>query len=700
MRSDLFMSIYSRHFWASLNTRIRTLQFTFTFQVTLALILSFAVGNTVLFHTASKRILEREENTFRAHTLYLSSSVLTWQKSIEDTMRLVASTSAVRRLNQNELATILLPLIQQTPLRRWKVWAADGKLLMSSTPVSNIRLEELRNRRNPNFQNTLNGTFNYGVNSVLSGARLLGCLEVSHPIQATYQSAAVSQSTSTLQRPIGVLSFCLPLSKIGQDSGLARVNNISASPKTQETIEEDSLIELNRGRYKGRIFFLVSPTGHLVFPTITSSRFDHISLLSPQRIRLSKWNQLIKASRNASGLDRVQEVQVEGHSFFMYAHRIDNKWTAVSVVDSGSVYEPLHRNLLQLMLVQAATLLITSLAIYIVCRKLTMPLKAVVNTVSDLSNLKIRDQQPACLSSSSIVEVKQVSNAINRLSFAMDSFGRYLPKEVVRSVLSSNRSARLGGDAKRLVILFTDVKDFTSYSEVLEASVLLAHLNEYMTALTEAILTTSGTIDKYIGDSIMAFWGAPTPVEKPATQACEAALAIQTETRKINEKWKAEGAVIQFETRVGVNIGDIIVGNVGSEERFNYTVIGDSVNLASRLESANKLYGTNIMVSSAVLDAVKAEGGENLYVFRLLDRIKVKGKQQVSEIHELVGKVDQFDAQYLRDIDTANTIMARVLEAGDDAGLELIARISSEEQEHQPLIALRQMLELRRQRLG
>ncbi len=253
----------------------------------------------------------------------------------------------------------------------------------------------------------------------------------------------------------------------------------------------------------------------------------------------------------------------------------------------------------------------------------------------------------------------------------MDSFSRYLPKEVVHSVLSSNQSARLGGNAKRLVILFTDIKDFTSYSESLDASVLLEHLNEYLTALTDAILKTSGTIDKYIGDSIMAFWGAPTVVPKPATLACEAALAIREETIRINKKWEAEGAEVRFETRLGLNIGDIIVGNVGSDERFNYTVIGDPVNLASRLESSNKLYGTDIMVSHAIVDAMTAEGSQGLYAFRLVDRIKVKGKQEVSEIYELLGRASQFDANYLQELETANQNTAHTLDASLNEGMTM-----------------------------
>ena len=682
--------------WTSLSTEVRKLQFTFTFQVTLALVVSFVIGNLFLYQAASKRLYEQQERVFRDHVLYLSNVILLWEKSIRDTMQFVALNPSVRRLDPEELKPILTPLFQQTPLRRWMVWRADGKLLLSTNPVSNIRLNEKRNLKNANFQKALNGTFNYGVNSVLSGARLEGCLEASSPIPSLQAAAGASQ------KPVGVLSFCLPFSKVGSDSGLIKVEEINLSDSDRAALSnqnnrDDGLIEINRGRHTGRIFFLVDSTGHMVFPTVSNNRFDHVSLLSPKRVALTQWYPFVKAGHDPKGLDQFRQVVIEGYTYFLYSHRVSDQWTAVSFVDSDTVYAPLRRNLSQLMLVQALSLLVTSIAVYFVCRQLTKPLKAVVQTVSDLSNLTIPARQPDSLSSSSIVEVRQVSESIHRLSFAMDSFGRYLPREVVRAVLDSNQSARLGGNVQELVILFTDIKDFTSYSETMEASALLGHLNEYLTALTSAILKTSGTIDKYIGDSIMAFWGAPTPVQTPATLACAAALAIREETNRINREWESIGLKLRFETRIGVNLGPVIVGNVGSEERFNYTVVGDSVNLASRLESTNKLYGTDILVSRSVVNAVAAENDSDRYVFRLLDRVKVKGKAQSSDIFVLHGTVSQYSSDEIMDFESANEIMAVALDFGAEEGLNRLACLPEVNQQRPALQELRQLLERRLQ---
>ena len=686
----------ARRSWGYLSTAVRRLQFTFTFQVTLALVISFLLGNTILYKTASKRLYEQQERLFRDRVLYLSNVMMSWEKSVHDTMQFVALNPSVRTLQPKELKEVLSPIFQQTPLRRWKIWQADGTLLLSSTPVTNVRLNEKRNRQNRNFKKALNGTFNYGVNSVMAGARLAGCLEASMPI--TQPSTEKNQSG----KAIGVLTFCLPFSRIGDDSGLIRADQISQSPDQQATdrhqqsnANDDDLIEINRGRYKGQIFFMISPTGHIVFPTVANNRFDHISLLSPKRIVMSKWYPFIKTASDPLGLDRFRSVEIDGYSYFMYTHQVSRQWTAVSIVDTDTIFDPLRRNLSQLMILQALSLLVTSVAIYFVCRQLTKPLKAVVQTVSDLSDLTIPSNQPASLSSSNIVEVRQVSQAINRLSFAMDSFGRYLPKEVVRTVLDSNQSARLGGDVRELVILFTDIRDFTSYSETMEASSLLSHLNEYLTALTDAILKTSGTIDKYIGDSIMAFWGAPSPVDAPATLACSAALAIRAATARINQSWQNAGLDLRFETRIGVNLGPVIVGNVGSEERFNYTVVGDSVNLASRLESTNKLYGTDILVSRSIVTRVSEEGQAEQFLFRLLDRVQVKGKQETSEIYVLLGTREGVDAEQIRDLETANEIMARTLDFGAEEGLRLLSCLPEATQKTSTLQDLAQLLQSR-----
>jgi adenylate cyclase len=161
---------------------------------------------------------------------------------------------------------------------------------------------------------------------------------------------------------------------------------------------------------------------------------------------------------------------------------------------------------------------------------------------------------------------------------------------------------------------------------------LMLHLSEYFDELTSILSYHGATVDKYIGDAIMAFWGAPLHDDNHAVHACEACLACQEKIAELNRKWEDEGKYA-LTTRIGISSGETLVGNVGSAERMNYTVIGDNVNVASRLEAANKLYGTRIIVSRGTYEAASEK-----FLFRPLGLIAVKGKSEGQEIYELVGR--------------------------------------------------------------
>ena len=664
---------------------LRRLQFTFTFQITVALIASFCLGNVALFQIASKRLLANEQRRFRDNVLYLSSSIQAYQDSIDTELAFASNSPEVRSLDTKRILAELKPIIDANPLRKWRIWRRDGKLLASMPLETNIRLKEKRILRAPYFIKALNGESNYSIRSTLVGARLEGCLEAAHPIYPV-------NSNIKTTKPSAILSFCLPISKIGRDSGLINVEKISMANQPGAGKQKDEYLAIHRGKYNGRLFFMIASSGNLVFPTVSTNGFDHISLLTSRRLAKTNYSAFVDAAADLPLRNTLQRVEVDGHSFFLYAHKVNDNWTAVSVVDEQTIYAPLNRNLFELVLIQLFTLLATSVVIFYVCRQLVKPLKAVVSTVSQLSKLEITQQQPECLSASNIIEICQVSDSISKLSFAMDSFSRYLPREVVKSVLNSKQSARLGGEVRELVMLFTDIRNFTTYSESSDAIMILDHLNTYMTALTSRIMETSGTIDKYIGDSVMAFWGAPYTVDQPACKGCTAALAVQEETSRLNREWEKEGIDLQFFTRVGINIGSVIVGNVGSEERFNYTVIGDPVNLASRLEGTNKLYGTGILVSQAIVDAVNTEDSLHDFCFRLIDRVKVKGKNLSTDVYELVGYRSHFHALELEDLAIANSIMAASLEGGVRVGLEQLLVLPSDKPHTRFLLELRTML--------
>jgi len=213
-----------------------------------------------------------------------------------------------------------------------------------------------------------------------------------------------------------------------------------------------------------------------------------------------------------------------------------------------------------------------------------------------------------------------------------NTFSRYVSSDVIDEILSDPDKLKLGGQKKELTILFSDIRSFTTISEKLSPEELVNLLNQYLTLMTDLIMDSRGVVDKYIGDAIMAFWGAPLKEPAHADKACQAALEMVEQLEKKKKDWKKEFG-IDLNIGIGINTGEVIIGNMGSEKRFDYTVMGDSVNLASRLEGLNKQYQTNIIVSQFVKD--KAEDN---FTFKYLDKVAVKGKEEKVEIYELIGK--------------------------------------------------------------
>ena len=211
-------------------------------------------------------------------------------------------------------------------------------------------------------------------------------------------------------------------------------------------------------------------------------------------------------------------------------------------------------------------------------------------------------------------------------------FSCYMSEVLVKELESNPQKARLGGDRRFITIFFSDLANFTTLSERFEPERIVTLLNEYFTEMSLVILDSHGVIDKYQGDGIMAFWGAPIFLEDHAARACLAALECQTRMGKINESLSRKG-IPSLSMRIGLHSGDAVVGNMGSAQRFDYTIIGDNVNLASRLEGVNKQFGTKVIIS----ETTYLQAGDRIEV-RELDLIAVKGKEKPIHIYELLGE--------------------------------------------------------------
>ncbi len=227
--------------------------------------------------------------------------------------------------------------------------------------------------------------------------------------------------------------------------------------------------------------------------------------------------------------------------------------------------------------------------------------------------------------------------------FLKNAFGNYISPELIDMMYKSGEPPKLGGDSGIRTAYFTDIQGFSTFSEKLSATQLVELLNEYLTEMTDILLEQQGTLDKYEGDAIIAFFGAPMPLDDHANLACKVAIQMQRKLDTLRTKWQSEGdkwpkIVHQMRMRIGINTGEMVTGNMGSKNRMNYTMMGDTVNLAARLEEAAKQYGIFIQISQQTKDIA----GDD-FELRKLDTIRVVGKKEPVTTYEILGMKGQVD---------------------------------------------------------
>lgn len=226
--------------------------------------------------------------------------------------------------------------------------------------------------------------------------------------------------------------------------------------------------------------------------------------------------------------------------------------------------------------------------------------------------------------------------------FVLKALSQYVSPAVAAEIDRDPAALKLGGERRDMTVMFTDIQGFTDLSERLDEHVLTQLLNYYLDEMSSLVLANDGTLDKYIGDAIMSFWNAPVRRPDHAILACRAALAMERREREIQPRLNELGAAGLL-TRIGINTGPMVFGNMGSSQKFNYSVLGDSVNLASRLEGANKFYGSRILVAQPTAEQVK-----DRFILRQLDLLRVKGKLKPMAVYELLGEGADADLTFRR----------------------------------------------------
>ena len=294
-------------------------------------------------------------------------------------------------------------------------------------------------------------------------------------------------------------------------------------------------------------------------------------------------------------------------------------------------------------MVSIVMLLIVTLVSLYISRLITNPIQLLTVEAERIRNLEL---DGVIETTSHFTEIHDMTEAFIRMQSGIRSFKKYIPSDLVGYLIRSGQEAVLGGQIQELSIFFSDIAGFTSIAEKLTPNQLVNHLGDYLGHFSTIIADTGGTVDKYIGDAVMAFWNAPTEVERHVHAACGAALRCRQQLEKLRKGWNQLNLPPLY-TRIGLHVGNVVVGNMGSEERLNYTIIGDPVNLTSRLEGLAKIYGVVILASDDVRERAK-----DAFVFRKIDRVTVKGKTVPVTVYELVGPVGRCSEEVIHWIDT------------------------------------------------
>ena len=334
-------------------------------------------------------------------------------------------------------------------------------------------------------------------------------------------------------------------------------------------------------------------------------------------------------AHNASGAEDQFTLLAQGGRRYIGGYRRMNvpggpAWFLGAYAPESDFLGVLARNEREAAAIAVAALCMGLLVTMILARRISVPLTRLASEMEEVGDFQLNVRPPM---KTIFKEVATMDESLLHMKGSLRSFSYYVPRDLVRAMLESGQEATLQGQTRELTVYFSDIAGMTSIAESMAPNALVEMLSRYFDEMTQVIAEQGGTVDKFIGDAIMAFWGAPAATADHAARACEAALRSQRRLEELRRKNGTGLAAIR--ARIGIATGEVLVGNVGSHDRFNYTVMGDTVNLASRLEGLNKLYGTQILISDAAYRAARER-----ITARPVGLVQVKGKSQCVEVWE------------------------------------------------------------------
>ena len=353
----------------------------------------------------------------------------------------------------------------------------------------------------------------------------------------------------------------------------------------------------------------------------------------PELRRVEAWriDSAVYAAYRRDRATRDLSLMVDGRALYANIARITVNgadMVVASTVPAERFEAPATELLLWSLAVQAAVVVLAFVLVSMASRSIARPIGVLASDVEHIIQFRFPDRggRP-----SRVREIRRLAGAVDTLALTLRAFSTYLPQGFVRTIVAGGRAPGLGGRRQPLVVMFTDIDGFTGLSEALPPDDLLAQLSRYFAEISDEILASGGTLDKFIGDSVMAFWPLPTGEAGGADAICRAVIAACRRVEALNLAFAAEGRPT-LSTRFGLHAGEALVGSVGTPERMNYTVLGHTVNVASRIEQLNKDYGTRILVSGALREAAGPA-----FRFRHVASRSVRGTQDRIELYELVS---------------------------------------------------------------
>jgi class 3 adenylate cyclase len=341
-------------------------------------------------------------------------------------------------------------------------------------------------------------------------------------------------------------------------------------------------------------------------------------------------------------------------------------WQVITLTPVDDFVGTLKKTNRLMLIVIIGLTLVELFFIFFASRRLSRPVENVSRQLQAIESLNF--DTPAH-PPSNIQEIAKLESAASLLRTSLKSFSSFVPLDVVRQLIKSSIPLTLGVEPRFLTVFFSDLENFSSHSETLAPDDLLVQISTYLEEVSSAISQEGGTVDKFIGDGVMAFWNAPVQRPDHVLRACASAVRAARRMERVNNAWEAEGRP-RIQIRIGLNCANVLVGNVGSSTRLSYTALGDGVNVAARLEGINKQFGTTICISDSIYDQAKAD-----ILARPIKRVQVKGRKAEFMIYELLALRTSDDPDLkVRDRDEHLSAMtwqaSKRIEAGDFVGAE------------------------------